>query len=203
MVKKSVDLSRRVVSAIESYKGTLRGFSRESGIPYGSLFAYASGKKKPGLDALAAIVKVSGVSPVWLLTGEGDIRQHLESTKVLHLDAELLARIATELEMAWIRVGELNQDAKKAVLEALTLNDEKYYALVAKESDTTPADIKQRIDHTEYMIRMTAVIYNLVADIKSEGERSHRIRGEAYDLQLLRYTQDYAKKNSKRRRRKI
>jgi predicted transcriptional regulator len=67
------ELRERVVAAIESYKGTLRGFSRESGIPYGSLFAYASGKKKPGLDALAAIVKVSEVSPVWILSGEKEI----------------------------------------------------------------------------------------------------------------------------------
>jgi hypothetical protein len=100
MVKKSVDLSRRVVAAIESYKGTLRGFSRESGIPYGSLFAYASGKKKPGLDALAAIVKVSGVSPVWLLTGEGEMRQHPEGAKTLHIDGKLLAGIERVIERA-------------------------------------------------------------------------------------------------------
>jgi hypothetical protein len=97
---KSADLSRRVVAAIESYKGTLRSFSRESDIPYGSLFAYASGEKKPGLDALAAIVKVSGVSPGWLFTGEGEMHQHPETTRTLHIDGKLLAGIERAVERA-------------------------------------------------------------------------------------------------------
>jgi hypothetical protein len=212
MAKKSVDLSRRVVAAIESYKGTLRGFSRESGIPYGSLFAYASGKKKPGLDALAAIVKVSEVSPVWLLSGEGDMHQHAESTKALHVDGRLLASIATEIEMALIRVGELNREARKAALEGLPLNEKQYYALIAKELGISPSEVKQRTGRIGYKTVLTATIYNLVADLPDDEKRSHRIREQAYEL--LTYTgersyvsplepaQDQTKANPKRQPRR-
>jgi hypothetical protein len=179
--KKRPGATNRVVEAIAAYNGTLRNLSKESGIPYPSLLEYSVGKTKPGLDALAAIVKVTGVSPVWLLTGEGDIHQHLESTKTLHVDGRLLTRIATELELARIRVIDLNKEAGKAVLEALPLDENQYYALIAKELGISLADVKQRIGHTGYMTVLAATIYNLVAD-KTEEERAHRIRGEAYEL---------------------
>jgi hypothetical protein len=184
--KKRPNATDRVVEAIAAYSGTLRSFSKESGLPYPSLLEYSAGKTKPGLDALAAIVRVTGVSPVWLLTGEGDIRQHAESTKTLHVDGRLLARIATELELARIRVTELNKEAGKAVLEALPLNEKQYYALIAKELGISPADMRQRIGHTGYMTVLVATIYNLVADLTDEEKRTHRIRQEAYGL--LTYT---------------
>ncbi|GEM_PF-5715642 len=180
--KKHPNATERVVEAIAAYSGTLRSLSKESGIPYPSLLEYSAGKTKPGLDALAAIVKVTGVSPVWLLTGDGDMRQHLESTKMLHVDGRLLTRIATELELARIRVGELNKDAGKAVLEALPLDEKQYYALIAKELVVSPIEVKQRIGHTVYMTVLVATIYNLVADLTDEEKRAHRIRGEAYEL---------------------
>ncbi len=94
------DVSGRVIAAIAAYNGTLKAFSKESGIPYPSLLVYASGKKKPGLDALAAIVKVSGVSSTWLLTGEGEMHQHPETAKTLRVDEKLLAGIERAIERA-------------------------------------------------------------------------------------------------------
>jgi len=210
--KKRPGATDRVVEAIAAYSGTLRSLSKESAIPYPSLLEYSAGKTKPGLDALAAIVRVTGVSPVWLLTGEGDIRQHAENTKTSHVDGTLLARIATEIEMARIRVSELNKEAGKAVLEALPLNEKQYYALVAKELGISPTGVRQRTGHTGYMTVLIATIYNLVADLTDEEKRTHRIRGEAYEL--LTYTgahhhvpamdpvQGQAEKSPKRTRRR-
>jgi transcriptional regulator with XRE-family HTH domain len=180
--KKRPNATSRVVEAIAAYSGTLTSLSKKSGIPYPSLLEYSAGKTKPGLDALAAIVRVTGVSPVWLLTGEGDIRQHAESTKTLHVDGRLLARIATELELARIRVGELSMDAEKAVLEALPLNEKQYYALIAKELGIPPTSVKQRIDHAVDMATLVATIYNQIFDLTNEEKRTHRIREEAYGL---------------------
>ena len=180
--KKHPNATERVVEAIAAYNGTLRSLSKESGIPYPSLLEYSAGKTKPGLDALAAIVKVTGVSPVWLLTGDGDMRQHMESTKTLHVDGRLLTRIATELELARIRVGDMKKEAGKAVLEALPLNEKQYYELIAKELDVSSNEVRQRIGHTGYMTVLVATIYNLVADLADEEKRTHRIRGEAYEL---------------------
>lgn len=98
--KKRPDATDRVVEAIAAYSGTLTGFSKESGIPYPSLLEYSAGKTKPGLDALAAIVKATGVSPVWLLTGEGEMQQRPEGTKKLHIDGKLLAGIERVIERA-------------------------------------------------------------------------------------------------------
>jgi hypothetical protein len=210
--KKRPDALERVVKAIAAYSGTLRNLSKESGIPYPSLLEYSAGKTKPGLDALAAIVKVTGVSPVWLLTGEGDMHQHLESTKTRHVDGRLLARIATELELARIRVVELNKEAGKVVLEALPLDEKQYYALIAKELGISSADVKQRIGHIGYMTVLVATIYNLVADLTDEEKRTHRIRGEAHELltftgarrhvPALEPEQKRAEKSPKRRRRR-
>ena len=210
--KKHPNATERVVEAIAAYSGTLRSLSKESGIPYPSLLEYSAGKTKPGLDALAAIVKVTGVSPIWLLTGEGDINQHKESTKTSHVDGRLLASIATEIELALIHVGELNREARKAALEALPLNEKQYYALIAKELGISPSEVKQRTGRIGYKTVLTATIYNLVADLPDDEKRSHRIREQAYEL--LTYTgersyvpplepaQDQTKANLKRQPRR-
>lgn len=182
------DVSGRVVAAIAAYKdrGSLRDFSAASGIPYPSLLEYASGKKKPGLEALAAIVQASGVSPAWLLTGEGEMRQHRATTKTVHADGKLLSRAATELELAWVRVKEQGRDAVAAALEALPLDDQKYRKLVAKESGAAPGEIESRIERVVYMAVLATTIYNLFADIKDEEERNRKVREQAYEL--LTYT---------------
>lgn len=61
----------RLKEAMAAKWPTIKDFSEATGIPYPSLREYISGKKKPGMDALAAISSASGVSTDWLLTGEG------------------------------------------------------------------------------------------------------------------------------------
>lgn len=172
----------RIAAAIQGSKKSLRQFATVSGIPYQSLRAYAAGEKKPGLDALTAIVIGADVSPVWLLTGEGEMYQHRALTKSLLVDGRPLTRAATELELAWIRVKEQRRDGVTAELEALPLGDLQYRKLVAKELGTTLGEVESRIEHVAYMTGLAATIYNLFADVENEEERNRKIREQAYYL---------------------
>lgn len=176
----------RIVAAIEGRKSSLRQFAADSGIPYQSLRAYAAGEKKPGLDALTAIVIAAGVSPAWLLTGEGEMYQHRATTKAVHVDGMLLSRAATELMLAWIRVKEQGINSDTAAMEALSLSDQQYRKLVAKEPSVTSGEIENRIQHVVEMTVYAATIYNLFVDIKKEKGLNHKIREQAYHL--LTYT---------------
>lgn len=178
----STDISDRVVAAIAAYKGSLTEFAAASGIPYPSMRWYASGKKKPGLEALAAIVQTSGVSPAWLLTGEGEMYQHQAMTETVHADGKLLSRAATELELAWMRIHEQGKDVVTAVLEALPLDDTRYRKLIAKESGIALREIDNRIEHVVYTTVLAATIYNLFIGIKDAEERNRKMREQAYEL---------------------
>jgi hypothetical protein len=175
----------RVVAAISAYPGTLKDFSDKSGIPYPSLREYASGEKKPGLDALAAIVATADVSPAWLLSGEGEMYQHRSTTKELRVDAKLLTLITSELELAWIRVREQKVAAITAVLEALPLNEQQYFKLIADGTLISRTELAGRIDHIKYMTVLACTTYNLIASIEEDSKRSRRAREEAYQLVSL------------------
>ena len=72
--KKQPTHPTRLAAAIRDSGMTFKSFSEASGIPYPSLRDYARGVKKPGLDAFAAIIRASGVSADWILTGKGAMR---------------------------------------------------------------------------------------------------------------------------------
>lgn len=59
----------RLRDAIASSGLSITDFGEKSGVKYPSLRDYVSGKKKPGLDALASIVRTLDVDPLWLITG--------------------------------------------------------------------------------------------------------------------------------------
>jgi transcriptional regulator with XRE-family HTH domain len=63
----------RVREAIQLKHKNLKQFSEESGVPYATIRGYISEAQKPGFDALSSIVKTTGVSGHWLLTGEGNM----------------------------------------------------------------------------------------------------------------------------------
>ena len=60
----------RLHQAVTTTGLSQKDFAEAANMPLSSLKVYLSGKKRPGFDALAAIVKTSGVSADWLLTGE-------------------------------------------------------------------------------------------------------------------------------------
>lgn len=200
------DVARRVAQAIESHKGTLRDFSEKSGIPYPSLLEYASKKKKPGLDALVAIIKASDVSPLWLLTGEGEMFSHriTSAGKPLHVDGRLLSRIAVELQMVAALAGSAEGDLTKLAVTTLQLDLAAYELLVAKETGTDLQELRQRIAETEHKAVLAATIYNLFADLTDQAERDRRIREQAYELLRMmrhlraeRVAKNMAKQNSR------
>lgn len=200
------DVARRVAQAIESRKGTLRDFSEKSGIPYPSLLEYASEKKKPGLDALVAIIKASDVSPLWLLTGEGEMFGHriTSAGKPLYVDGRLLSRIAVELQLVAALTGSAEGDLTKLAVTTLQLDLVAYELLVAKETGTDPRELRQRIAETEDKAVLAATIYNLFADLTDQAERDRRIREQAYELLRMmhhpraeRVAKNMAKQNSR------
>jgi transcriptional regulator with XRE-family HTH domain len=85
MQKERVD---RLQDAIRSSGLSLRELSEQSGVPYASLRDYASGKKMPGMNAFASIVKACRVSADWVLFGK-------ERDKHSRMDSSLLALILT------------------------------------------------------------------------------------------------------------
>jgi len=60
---------------------TIEEFSDRTGIPVGTLKGYESGKRKPGLDALAAIGK-AGANMNWLITGNGPMEIHHHNIEI-------------------------------------------------------------------------------------------------------------------------
>jgi len=87
----------RLISSIKATGLTLKGFSDSSGIPYPSLKEYASGKRKPGMDALTSILKLSGVSADWLFLGKGDMYRGPTEEEI---DPDLLMSVGLDLELA-------------------------------------------------------------------------------------------------------
>lgn len=90
--------TERIIAAICSYKGTLKRFSKESGIPYPSLMDYKSGKRNPGINALIAIVKTTEVSAEWLLLGVGDMQKNKSRIITIHIP-EVPCMVSEE----WVR----------------------------------------------------------------------------------------------------
>lgn len=64
-----MSIGNRLRAAIEQQGGSIKDFSRRSGIPYRTLQNYLSGERLPGADALVQIAR-QGIDVNWMLTGE-------------------------------------------------------------------------------------------------------------------------------------
>lgn len=117
---------------------TIKDFSEATGIPYPSLREYISGKKKPGMDALAAISSASGVSADWLLTGEGSkLRGPAASSDP---DSETLCKTIEGLELLLKSMRrELSAEKKARIIVML------YRSFVAQHQ-VDPAMIREMIE---------------------------------------------------------
>lgn len=117
---------------------TIKDFSEATGIPYPSLREYISGKKKPGLDALASICIASGVSADWLLTGEGNkVRGQLATSEP---DGETLCKTIEGLELLLKSMGrELSAEKKARIIVML------YRSFIAQHQ-IDPAMIREMIE---------------------------------------------------------
>lgn len=117
---------------------TIKDFSEATGIPYPSLREYISGKKKPGLDALASILAASGVSADWLLTGEG--RKLREQSGAAEPDSEMLCKTIEILELMLKSMRrELSPEKKARIIVML-------YRPLAAQQHVDPAMIREMIE---------------------------------------------------------
>lgn len=66
-----MEIHERIKYAIDERFQTMKAFSEAAELPYTTVQGYVGGIRKPGADALATIVQVTGVSALWLLTEQG------------------------------------------------------------------------------------------------------------------------------------
>lgn len=66
-----MDIHERIKFAINARFQSMKAFSDIAELPYATIQGYVGGTRKPGADALATIVQVTGVSALWLLTEQG------------------------------------------------------------------------------------------------------------------------------------
>lgn len=66
-----MDIHERIKFAINARFHSMKAFSDIAELPYATIQGYVGGTRKPGADALATIVQVTGVSALWLLTEQG------------------------------------------------------------------------------------------------------------------------------------
>ena len=162
-------IKRRIRQAIESKGLKIKQFSRESGMAYPSLRDYYSGLRKPGFDAVAAIVRFTGVSGDWLLTGKGTIFPDKEPASP-SIDEGLLGQIAQAVESEFARTG---NDQSDAVAENTPL-----YAPTRKA-------FQKKLNMVGEHSVIAASVYNRVAQVVDRDARQRAIKREVADLVRL------------------
>lgn len=131
-------LEDRLRQAMEGKFLKIKDLSEATGIPYPSLREYLAGKKRPGFDALAAIVGATGVSAGWLLTGEGSKFDPKQISP--EIDAELLAQIIEGVEIIITKMRKSLSAKKKAQVISIL------YRSFAKNHNVDLAAIKEMIE---------------------------------------------------------
>ena len=71
-----MNIGGRIRKAIERKYDKLKDFSKESGIPYRTLYEYFNDERMPGGEVLLKIQSNLDVSIDWLLTGKGEMCEH-------------------------------------------------------------------------------------------------------------------------------
>lgn len=130
----------------------LKKVAEDTGIPYSSLSAYFSGRRKPGIEALTQILEYTGVSADWLLMGKGEMKpvQNIDTPMV----APLFGKIVEALERA---LKDFGGDGN--TLRAPRLNRGLY--------NMEEAAFQDRMKRIKVRLNIAADIYNQIA---AEGE---------------------------------
>ncbi len=153
---------KRVREAILAKGLKVKQFSDLSGIPYPSLRDYYSGTRKPGFEALAAIIAHSGVAAEWLLMGTGPMfpGQYKEGAEI---DENLLGRIAMLVKR-----------------EYLQPNANQLEVAQQGESDGLygQAEISSDLRHARELALVAANVYNRVANLADKAFQDLAIEKE-------------------------
>lgn len=160
----------RIRQAIESKGLKIKQFARESGMAYPSLRDYHSGLRKPGFDALATIIRFTGVSADWVLLGDGPMFPD-EPPPFAPVDERLMAQISQRVAMAFA-APDTPHGPSVEELEKFTADDDPI--------------IQARLNDAGEQSVIASTIYNRVALIDEAGEREATIAKQVAILVHLR-----------------
>ena len=161
------EIKKRVREAIRSKGLKIKQFARESGMAYPSLRDYYSGLRKPGFDAIAAIVSFTGVSGDWILLGKGEMFPGQEPV-IVNINEDLLAEIAKAV------AREYNHPEEDGLVQDRDSEDY-LYAQSRKEMQKRLSSVRE---HT----LITANVYNRVAHIADDQKREKMLVKEVENL---------------------
>ncbi len=164
--KRDKAIKQRVREAILSKGIKIKQFARDSGMAYPSLRDYYSGLRKPGFDAIAAIVEFSGVSGDWILLGKGTMFPN-QKPKFTDIDEDLLAFIA--------KVVAREYPYPEDFLTVQDNDTEEYiYAASRKE--------RQKLLWVREHSLIAGNVYNRIAPIEDEEKREDALNKEVERL---------------------
>jgi lambda repressor-like predicted transcriptional regulator len=143
-------LRQRIQAAIHGKETNLKKFSRESGMAYPSLRDYLSGLRKPGFDAIATILRHTGVCGDWLLLGIGPM--YSDQAKPADVDEGLMGFIAQSIEKKrhelTLEEGHtLRQGSKQSFLYSIDKKDRENLLKLAGKNAIIAASVYNRVAH--------------------------------------------------------
>ena len=172
-------IKQRVREAISSKGLKVVQFARESGMAYPSLRDYYTGLRKPGFEALAAIVSFSGVSADWLLTGKGPMFSD-DDPRMTNINEDLISLVAREVEREYLTSPDLWDEATAADMDS----EDYEYSLQNRET-------QERLHSVQERALIIANVYNRVAMINDENKRESAIGKET--KAMLRFHRNMSK----------
>lgn len=158
-------IKKRIKEAISSKNLKIKQFARESGMAYPSLRDYYSGLRKPGFDAISALLDFTGVNGDWLLLGQGSMFPEA-TQKRAKINEIVLGKISQQIELGF-------QDTETNGLQMVQDEDAEEYAYSPKTKDD-----QAKLNRIGENSIMAASIYNRVAHLTDEDELAKAIREE-------------------------
>ena len=174
--ERDIAVKKRVREAIRSKGLKIKQFARESGMAYPSLRDYYSGLRKPGFDAIAAIVQFTGVCGDWILLGTGDMF-HDQEPKPVNINEDLLAHIAREV------AKEYNKTEPGKVRDDGGAGDSLYERALEEQ--------RKKVTMIREHALIAANVYNRVAHIPDEQKRTDMAQREVENM--VRYHRSLVK----------
>lgn len=176
-LKEDERIRERIKQAILSKGMKLKQFARESGMAYPSLRDYYSGLRKPGFDAIATILKFTGVSAEWLMLGHGNIFTD-DETPLANVDELLVGQITKAME-EFVQ-QELEAEAAAEEEAVADSGEEGEYLYSLSESER-----RENLHKAGSHGVIVGSVYNRVANIGATKRREEAIKREVRSLMRM------------------